>query len=183
MANPQPVNRASPTGQTSAPQAQVTREPSTDPLDEIYYLPVGSRCHPGSSADLVTIEWGGQKYYDFLLHSDFPMAVKPTGLTQLKYYRDFLESCTQTLPLDTEASTSALFLASQPLFQSPLFEEQGITLSIQPPLLFSSVPFTYIKDKLLPLTSKWIKPAPSELKFDFHNQLPVDAKIRAASGC
>ena len=161
MANPQPVARAPPTDQNSALQGQVTREAFTDSLDKIYYLPVGSRCHPGSIADLVTIEWGGQKYYVFILHSDFPMAVKPTGLSMLQYYRDFLESCIKTPPLETEASTSALFLASQPLFQSPLLEEQGITLSVQPPLLISTSPFTYIRDKLLPLTSKWIKPAPS----------------------
>ena len=71
------------------------------------------------------------------------MAIKPAGLFQLKYYRDFLESCTQTSPLETEASTSALFLASQPLFQNPFFEEQGITLSVQPPTLISTSPFAW----------------------------------------
>ena len=176
----QPIAKVAPLGQTLTPQIHTPREASRDPLDKLYYLPVGARCHPGSAPELVTIEWGCHKYYDFFLHSDFPMAIKPTGLSQLKYYRDFLESCTQTPPVETEVSASALFLASQPLFQSPLFEEQGITLSIQPPMLISTGPFAYIRDDLLPLITKWLKPAPSELKFDFLAHLPIDSKIKSS---
>ena len=69
------------------------------------------------------MEWeGGQKYYDFSLFSDFPMANKPAGLTQLKYYKDFLESFTQTPYLESEASTSALFFADKTFFHNALFE-------------------------------------------------------------
>ena len=66
----QPLVRAAPPDQTLTPQVHTPREASTDPLDKLNYLPVRARCHPGSAPELLTIEWGGQNYYDFFLHSD-----------------------------------------------------------------------------------------------------------------
>ena len=53
-----------------------------------------------------------------------------------------------------------------------------ITLTLRPKKLKGEVSFDFIKDRLLPLTTKWVHPFPSETKLDELFLLPVNPKFK-----